>query len=174
MSKTHFRKVYKSDHLGVADLEDYLEEGKKLIFKLREVKQELGINVAGKKGNYNVAYFYENIKPLVLNVTNSSVIKCFFPTKEFPQGTPFVEDWKDILLELYIDSTVKMKGELVGGVRISKKIPILNTEIEDKINKVTSQQELSALFSSLSKEQQSEYKKQFTERKIQLNNVKSA
>ncbi|OPC44651.1 hypothetical protein [Elizabethkingia anophelis] len=174
MSKTHFRKVYKSDHLGVADLEDYLEEGKKLIFKLKEVKQELGIKVAGNKGNYNVAYFYENIKPLVLNVTNSSVIKSFFPTNEFPQGTPFVEDWKDILLELYVDSSVKMKGELVGGVRIAKKVPVLNTEISDKILKVSTQQELSTLFASLSKEQQSEYKKQFTERKIQLNNVKSA
>ncbi|MCT4238531.1 hypothetical protein HZP42_19300 [Elizabethkingia anophelis] len=174
MSKTHFRKVYKSDHLGVADLEDYLEEGKKLVFRLKEVKQELNIKVAGSKGSFNVAYFYENIKPLVLNVTNSSVIKSFFPTTEFPQGTPFVEDWKNILLELYIDPSVKMKGELVGGVRIAKKTPILTTDIDSKICNVTSNKELSALFASLSVEQQTEYKQKFTERKTQLSNVKTA
>ena len=28
-----------------------------------------------KKGNYNIAYFYEGIKPLVLNATNAKVIK---------------------------------------------------------------------------------------------------
>ena len=27
MSKTHYRKVFKSDHLGIADLEDYIEAG---------------------------------------------------------------------------------------------------------------------------------------------------
>lgn len=36
----------------------------------------------------------------------------------FSGGSPFVEDWKNIPVELYIDETVKMKGELVGGVRI--------------------------------------------------------
>ncbi|MEI2271872.1 hypothetical protein OHD16_06925 [Sphingobacterium sp. ML3W] len=111
-SKHHFRKVYKSDHLGVPDLEDLVEEGKKLIFNIREVKQEYGVSVAGKKGDYNIAYFHEGIKPLVLNATNAKVVKTF------SGGSSFVEDWKDILVELYIDATVKMKGETVGGVRI--------------------------------------------------------
>ncbi len=38
--KTHYRKVFKSDHLGVADLEEYIEEGKSLNFTIKEVKQE--------------------------------------------------------------------------------------------------------------------------------------
>lgn len=112
MSKTHYRKVFKSDHLGVADLEDFTEEKRSLIFTIKEVKQEFNVSVAGRKGNHNIAYFIENIKPLVLNSTNSKVIK------SFNDNSPFVEDWKNTIVELYIDSTVKMKGEVVGGVRI--------------------------------------------------------
>lgn len=118
-SKTHYRKVFKSDHLGVADLEDLIEEGKKrLVFTIKEVKQELGVMVAGRKGNFNIAYFKENIKPLVLNATNSKVVKSFTKDK-----SPFVEDWKNIIIELYIDPSVKMKGDIVGGVRIKPNQP---------------------------------------------------
>lgn len=117
--KTHYRKVFKSDHLGSADLEDFIEEKKPLVFTIREVKQEIGASVAGKKGNFNIAYFIEQIKPLVLNATNSKVVKLF------AGGSPFVEDWKNITIELYIDETVKMKGEIVGGVRIKNIKPTL-------------------------------------------------
>lgn len=110
--KTHYRKVFKSDHLGTADLEDFIEEGKQLVFTITHVKQEMNVSVAGRKGNHNIAYFKENIKPLVLNATNSKTVK------GFAGGSPFVEDWKNIVVELYIDPSVKMKGEVVGGVRI--------------------------------------------------------
>lgn len=119
MSKTHYKKVYKSDHLGIADLEDMLDSGKKLIFTIKQVKQEIGATVAGKKGDYNIAYFQENIKPLVLNSTNASVIK------RFSGGSSFLEDWTDVLVELYIDSSVKYKGEIVGGVRVRPTQPKL-------------------------------------------------
>lgn len=118
-SKTHYRKVFKSDHLGVADLEEFLEEDKRLVFKIKEVRQEYGVVVAGRKGNYNIAYFEEGIKPLVLNATNSKVVRGFCG------GSSFVEDWGNTLIELYIDSSVKMKGEVVGGVRIKPKQPTL-------------------------------------------------
>ena len=117
--KHHFRKVYKSDHLGIADLEDLLEDGKKLIFTIKEVKQQLGASVAGKKIDANIAYFVEPIKPMVLNATNAKQIKLF-------AGSPFVEDWKNIVIELFSDETVKMKGEVVGGIRIKPVQPVLN------------------------------------------------
>jgi hypothetical protein len=119
-NKTHYRKVFKSDHLGVADLEEYLEEGKRLVFTIKEVKQEYEVSVAGRKGNHNIAYFNEGIKPLVLNATNSKVVRSFC------NGSSFVEDWSNTMIELYIDSSVKMKGEIVGGVRIKPKQPTKN------------------------------------------------
>jgi len=116
MDKHHFRKVYKSDHLGVADLEDLIEAGASLVFTIKHVKQEINATVAGKKGNFNIAYFLENIKPLVLNATNAKQIKTF-------TGSSFVEDWNNVKIELYCDEMVKMKGEVVGGVRIRKLQP---------------------------------------------------
>lgn len=110
--KHHYRAIAKSDHLGVADLEDFIEEKRSLIFNITHVKQEFGITVAGKKGNFNVAYFAEKIKPLVLNSYNSKVMRMFC------KGSPFVEDWVNVPVELYIDETVTMKGEITGGVRI--------------------------------------------------------
>lgn len=115
--KTHYRKVFKSDHLGQADLEEYTEGGSNLIFTIAHVKQEFNVMVAGRKGNHNIAYFKEPIKPLVINATNSKVLK------KFSNGSPFVEDWLNIPVKLYIDPSVKMKGETVGGVRISPDQP---------------------------------------------------
>jgi len=111
--KHHYRNVFKSDHLGSADLEDFIEQGVPLVFTIKEVKQEFGTKVAGKKGNFNIAYFKENIKPLVLNVTNSKQIKVF------AGNNSFVENWKDICVELYIDENVKsVAGGITQGVRI--------------------------------------------------------
>jgi hypothetical protein len=111
-AKHHYRAVAKSDHLGSADLEDFIEQKRPLTFTIRQVKQEYAVSVAGKKGDFNIAYFVENIKPLVLNSTNAKQIKTFCG------GSPFVEDWKLVPIELYLDANVKMKGEVVGGIRI--------------------------------------------------------
>jgi hypothetical protein len=116
--KTHYRKVFKSDHLGAADLEEMTEDGKKLIFTIREVKQEYGAKVAGRKIDANIAYFKEGIKPLVLNSTNSKQVSKFAQSK-------FVEDWANLTIELFIDANVKLKGEIVGGVRIRPTQPVI-------------------------------------------------
>lgn len=121
--KTHYRKVFKSDHLGVADLEDFIEEGRKLIFTIKEVKQEYNIRVAGNVGNFNIAYFKEDIKPLVLNATNAKIVK------SFNDNIPFVEAWADTIIELYIKEDVKMKGETVGGIRIRPVQPKLTKPV---------------------------------------------
>lgn len=127
-NKHHYRNVFKSDHLGSADLEDLTEQGSKLIFTIKEVKQEKQAKVAGKKIDANIAYFVENIKPLVLNATNSKTVKSFAKTKEHPNGSPFVEDWKNITIELYVDENVQMKGEKTQGVRIRPVQPVILKE----------------------------------------------
>ena len=113
-NKTHYRKVFKSDHLGCADIEDLTESGSDLIFTIKRVAQEYQAKVAGKKIDANIAYFNEQIKPLVLNATNSKTLRGL-------TGSVFVEDWSNITVQLYADPNVRMKGETVGGVRISPK-----------------------------------------------------
>lgn len=115
--QTHYRKVFKSDHLGRADIEDFQEEGRELIFTIAYVKQEIGAKVAGKKIDANIAYFAEHgIKPLVLNATNSGTMRKL-------TNSCFVENWQNVLVQLYVDESAKLKGEIVGGVRISPKAP---------------------------------------------------
>ncbi len=53
-NKTHYRKVLKSDHLGIADLEDFQEEGSNLVFTIKLVQQEHGAKVAGRKIDANI------------------------------------------------------------------------------------------------------------------------
>ena len=123
-NKTHYRKVFKSDHLGQADIEDYREQGSDLVFTIANVRQEIGVAVAGRKGNHNIAYFKEKgVKPMVLNAGNAKIVR------GFAGGSPFVEDWNDISIRLFIDPNVRMKGETVGGVRIHPQQPVLQKPI---------------------------------------------
>jgi hypothetical protein len=138
--KHHYRNVFKSDHLGSADLEDMIEQGKSLIFTIKEVKQELGTKVAGKKIDANIAYFVEPIKPMVLNATNSKQMRLF-------TGSPMVEDWANQTIELYIDEHVQMKGVTTQGVRIRpiqpkvKSKPIFSEANFDKAKKANATRE---------------------------------
>jgi len=110
--KHHYRNVFKSDHLGSADLEDLIENGTPLIFTITHAKQEIGVKVAGKKMDANIVYFKEPIKPMVVNATNGKIIKQF-------TGSSFVEDWNNVLVELYVDDQVRaVTGGLTQGVRI--------------------------------------------------------
>ena len=117
--KTHYRKVFKSDHLSSADLEDLTENGIKLIFTIQEVTQHLidpnikgsGVRVAGKNISANIAHFIEDVKPLVLNATNSKQMANI-------SGTNFVQDCQNVKVELFIDQSVKFKGASVQGIRI--------------------------------------------------------
>ena len=122
-TKTHYRKVFKSDHLGVADLEDLVEAKSNLIFKIKHVRQEMGVRVAGRKGDHNIVYFEESIKPLCLNAGNAKILKAL------SGGSAFVEDWSGIVLQLYIDPSVSFGGEITGGVRINPNRPALEKPV---------------------------------------------
>jgi hypothetical protein len=126
--KTHYRKVFKSDHLSKYDLEDFKENGIRLVFTIQKVVSYYkdakikgsGVLVAGKVISANVAFFKEDIKPMVLNAGNSEIVR------DFAGGSAYAEDWPSgILVELYIDSNVKMGGAIVGGIKVKPKQPTL-------------------------------------------------
>lgn len=144
--KTHYRKVFKSDHLSIHDLEDLMERKAPLIFTIKEVKQEWGTKVAGKSINANIAYFEEKIKPLVLNATNSKILSKL-------AGSGFVENWNNIPVELYIDYSAKLMKEVVGGVRIKDTPPVVlsKEEVEEakvRISNVSTLEELTGLYNA--------------------------
>lgn len=114
-----FRKPFISNHLGVIDLEAMIEAGQSLVVTVVRATQE-DTRVAGTKGLFNIAYFKEQIKPLVLNSTNSKKLRELSGSKSV-----HIEEWiqQPIQIELYIDASVKMKGDVVGGVRFKKPAP---------------------------------------------------
>ena len=66
-TQTDWRKFRKSTHLASADLDALETDGKKLIFTIKEVKYETGVDVSGTKMDGIFCYFIEAIKPLKLN-----------------------------------------------------------------------------------------------------------
>ena len=68
----------------------------------------------------------------------------------------YVDDWSNQLIELHIDSNVKMKSEIVGGVRIRsvqpiKEKPILNPNHKNWDKAKAAVLEGNATFESLNK-----------------------
>lgn len=114
-----YRKAYKSDHLGVVDLEEMIENGRPTVVTIKDVFFEEDVVVAGNKGAHNIAYFCESgIKPLVLNSTNAESVRALC------KGGANLNTWvMPVRVELYIDATVKMKGQVVGGIRIKRQTP---------------------------------------------------
>jgi hypothetical protein len=115
----NYRNVHKSDHLGVVDLEEAAENGTRPIVTIKRVEQYAGKNkalVAGRKINCNIAYFVEPIKPLVINATNGAILKGFADSVD-------INKWAGLVIELYADKSVQMKGQTVGGIRIKKTQP---------------------------------------------------
>lgn len=148
MNKTHYRKAFKSDHLSTYDLEDFLENGVVLEFTIKKVEQFQEAKVAGKKIKANIAYFLEDIKPMVLNATNSAIIAR-------RTGTPFVEDWVNVPVELYILKNITFGSEKVEGIRIKEEPPKAITEQDIKMMKgkvalLTTMPELNKFYASLS------------------------
>lgn len=117
--QTDWRQFRKSTHLASADLDAMETSGKTLIFTIKEVKYETGVDVSGTKMDGVFCHFIEDIKPLKLNSTNNKIL-AGFAKKDGLIGREchIIENWKGMRIELYVDRNVKMMGGLVDGVRI--------------------------------------------------------
>ena len=117
--KTDWRQFRKSTHLASADLDAMETNGKPLIFTIKEVKYETGVDVSGTKMDGIFCYFIEAIKPLKLNSTNNKIL-AGFAKKDGLIGKEchIIENWKGMTIELFVDRNVKMMGVITDGVRI--------------------------------------------------------
>ena len=123
--QTDWRQFRKSTHLASADLDAMETSGKALIFTIKEVKYETGVDVSGTKMDGVFCHFIEDIKPLKLNSTNNKIL-AGFAKKDGLVGKEchIIENWKGMRIELYVDRNVKMMGGLVDGIRIKPIQPI--------------------------------------------------
>jgi hypothetical protein len=111
--KVHWHKVFLSDYLGACDL----EEGKdiKVVIKSVSVQEVKGSD--GKKQERNVATFTDpKIKPMILNATNCRIVKKFV-------GSPYINDWVNVPIQVYIKSDIKAFGDITEGLRIRETQP---------------------------------------------------
>lgn len=123
--KTDWRKFRKSTHLCSADLDIMETEGKALIFTIKEVKYETGVDVSGTKMDEVFCYFKEPVKALVLNSTNCNMLATFCKQDGLEaKECHIIENWVGLRIELYVDRSVKMMGKIVDGVRIRPLRPV--------------------------------------------------
>jgi hypothetical protein len=114
--KTHWKKVFNSDYLGSCDLED----GKDLKAVIKSVAVQTVKGTDGKSQECNVATFTDpKIKPMILNATNCKTVKKF-------TGTPYINDWNNVPIQIYVKDDIKAFGETTEGLRIRPTQPKMN------------------------------------------------
>ncbi|MDX8383997.1 MAG: hypothetical protein R8M45_07945 [Ghiorsea sp.] len=110
--KTHFRKAFKSPYLSSADI---VEPTTLTISHVRLESDQ----TKKTKDAFNTAYFVEKeirsgepLKPMILNAVNSRTLKDLI-------GSPFIDDWCDTHITVYVDPNVRFGRDTVEGLRIS-------------------------------------------------------
>jgi len=112
MSKTHWKKLQNPDYLGSYAL----DPGKDLIVTIQYVRAETVTGPDNRKDECAVVHFVErDIKPMVLNVTNSKTIAKL-------TGSPLIEDWAGQKIQIFVDK-VKAFGDIVEALRIRATAP---------------------------------------------------
>jgi hypothetical protein len=110
----HWKKLVSDPKfLGEADLIGQPE----IVATISIVTKDMVQNGSGKSEK-TVVYFVENVKPMVLNVTNSKRIAKL-------AGSPLVEKWTGTRVQIYFDPSVKFAGDTVGGVRVRTFAPTI-------------------------------------------------
>ena len=159
----HYRKARNSDFLAGTDLEIFELEGKSKTLTIDRVEYKENFRVNGKmKPKGIIAYFKEPYaKPLIVNTTNSEIIKS-------KTGMIDARRWAGFTIEFYFNMNVEMrvsKTESVkGGIRIKSVnsnglVPDIEN-IKDRIDKAENKAELMSLWQGLSESEQVNYKEQ--------------
>jgi len=111
MSKTHWKKLTNPDYIGAYAL----DPGQEPVYTIKSVVREIVTGPDGKKEECTVIHFAENVKPMILNSTNSKTITKLYKT-------PYIEEWAGRKIQIYA-TEVKAFGEVVDALRIKPTIP---------------------------------------------------
>jgi len=110
--KTHYRKAFNSPYLSSADIVA------QTVLTVSHVKLELD-KTKKTKDWFNTIYFVEKelrqgeaLKPMILNAHNSKIMRDLC-------GSPFIDDWANIKVAIYVDKNVKFGRDTVEGLRIN-------------------------------------------------------
>ena len=108
---THYRKVFDSPYLSSMDVVE------PITLTIARVTQEPD-KTKKSKDKFNTAYFSEQfirpgekLKPMILNATNSKMMAGL-------TGTPFIEDWNNVRVTIYVERGIKFGRDVVDGLRL--------------------------------------------------------
>lgn len=122
--KTHWKKLTNPDYLGSYAF----QPGEEKTVTIKEVRREAVYNPSGGgKEECTIAYFKEDVKPLILNVTNCKEIAKLY-------GTPYIEDWANRRIILKVKK-VSAFGEMVDAVRVGNTRPAEETVLCENCSK---------------------------------------
>lgn len=110
---THWKKLTNPDYLGAYAI----EPGQDLIVTVKSVANEVVTGTDGKKETCSVMHFTENVKPLVLNATNSKTITKLLKS-------PYIEQWVGRKIQLYVETGIKAFGDIVDAIRVRPFLPV--------------------------------------------------
>ncbi|HLT42627.1 MAG TPA: hypothetical protein VKZ95_07985 [Sphingobacteriaceae bacterium] len=147
-NKTHWKKAFNSNYLGAVDLPGY----KDIVATIKEVRLEVTKGTKEKEKK-NIAYFAENIKPMILNVENSKTVRAL------AGGSNFLEDWNDVKVQIYVKEGVQAFGTVTDALRIRNHHPKQKLDTSKALQDIRgcrSKEELRKMYLSLDKSIQSD------------------
>lgn len=106
MSLTHWKKWNNPAYLGAYAF----EPGQEMVVTIDNVRREIVTGPEGKKSEETVVHFSQDVKPMILNVTNAKTISAVLKT-------PYIEEWTGGNIVLVVRD-VKAFGETVPAVRV--------------------------------------------------------
>lgn len=109
--KIHYRKAFDSPYLSSADIVE------PIVLTVDHVSLEPD-RTKKTKDMFNTAHFVEKeirsgetLKPMILNATNSKTMKGL-------TDSPYINDWNNVQVMVYVEHGVKFGRETMDGLRI--------------------------------------------------------
>ena len=116
--KTHWKKTFNKDYLGSHDLDNGQGGYDSLAVTIDHIECKTINDPNGNKEAVRIAHFKEKLKPMILNVGSCETIETF-------AGSQYIEDWKGVSIQVYVDPNARLFGGQRGAaVRIASQQPI--------------------------------------------------
>jgi hypothetical protein len=128
-------KYRKATHLSGLDVAEIIQKNGSCVVTIKEAFYDRAVDVAGKKIDGYFITFQEPLKDMMLNSVNRKTIsRVVKMAKNISlQQASMLNEWVGAKLELYFDEDVKMKGQIVGGIRVKPTSPIPDISDEQAI-----------------------------------------
>ena len=123
MNKEHeidCMKYRKSTHLAGIDVETIVAEMGKCILTIKDAYYARGVDVSGNKTDGYFLQFEEDVKDMVVNSINRKTITDIIKIQKSLDSASArnIGNWIGVQIELSFDSSIKMMGKQVGGIRV--------------------------------------------------------